>query len=161
MQENPTTTRNRLGLSAPTIVLLAGVAGIRVPLHDLGVLDEGTVAAFLLAVVPLGIWVAVALWRRVPNPVLTLTVVGLAYGVVLATVHQLMWDVAFDGDGPRLGGNLAGVLDPAAESLLLRTASVPSSLLTGAALGLLAGAVAWAIRRVTAGPRGIDRRSGV
>src|SRR3712207_1986087 len=119
--ENPvkgTDLRRRLGLSVPAIVLLAAIAAIRVPLHALGIVDEGSAAAWLLVLVPLVIWVAVALWKRVPNPLPTLTVVGFAYAVMLAVVHQVFWGAAFGGDMPSLGGNLEGVLAPGLESLI-------------------------------------------
>ena len=96
----------KLGLSVPAIGLLAAIAAIRVPLHDLGVVPEGSVVAGLLVFVPLAIWLVVVLWRRVPNPFLALTAVGLTYGVMLAVIHQLLWVAAFDGSPPSLGGNL-------------------------------------------------------
>src|SRR5918992_6109953 len=102
----------RLGLSVPTIVVLAAIAAIRVPLHDLGIVNEGSAAAWLLVFVPLALWVGVVLQRRVPNPFLALTVVGFAYGVMLAVIHQLLWGTAFGGAPPRLGGNLEGMLAP-------------------------------------------------
>ena len=71
------------------VILLAAIAAIRVPLHDLGIVQEGSAAAWLLVFVPLALWVGVVLWRRVPNPFLALTVVGFAYGVMLAVVHQV------------------------------------------------------------------------
>ena len=70
--------RRRLGLTVSAIVLLAAIAAIRVPLHDLGIVNEGSAAAWLLVFVPLALWVGVVLQRRVPNPFLALTVVGFA-----------------------------------------------------------------------------------
>jgi hypothetical protein len=58
----------KLGLSVSAIILLAAIAAIRVPLHDLGIAQEGSVAAGLLVFVPLAIWLIVVLQRRVPNP---------------------------------------------------------------------------------------------
>ncbi len=83
--------RRGLGLSLPMVVLLAAIAAIRVPLHDLGIVQEGSAAAWLLVLVPLAVWVGVVLQRQVPNPLLTLTVVGFAYAVMLAIIHQLFW----------------------------------------------------------------------
>jgi len=139
--------RRGLGLSLPVVVLLAAIAAIRVPLHDLGVIQEGSAATALLVIVPLVVWVGVALRRRVPNPLLTLTVVGLAYGVMLAVVHQLLWGAAFGGDLPSLGGNLEGVLAPGLEATVFRVSAFFSSLLTGTLVGAATGAVAWAISR--------------
>ncbi len=105
--------RHRIGLSAPAIILLATIAAIRVSLHDLGIAPDGSVVAGLLVFVPLAVWLAVVLRRRVPNPFLALTAVGVAYGVMLAVIHQMLWAAAYDGNPPRLGGNLEGVLAPA------------------------------------------------
>jgi hypothetical protein len=137
----------KLGLSVSAIILLAAIAAIRVPLHDLGIVQEGSVAAGLLVFVPLAIWLVVVLQQRVPNPFLALTVVGVAYGVMLAVVHQLFW-AAFDGNPPSLGGNLEGVLDPGLEAVVFRVSAFFSSLATGTFLGAVVGAVAWAIERL-------------
>ena len=140
--------RHRLGLSLPVIVLLAAIAAIRVPLHDLGIVEEGSVLAGLLVFVPLAVWVIVALRSRVPNPLLTLTVVGFAYAVMLAVVHQLFWGSAFGGGPPSLGGNLEGVLAPGVEAAVFRVSAFFSSLMTGTMVGAAAGAVAWATARL-------------
>jgi hypothetical protein len=136
------------GLSVPIVILLAAIAAIRVPLHDLGIVPEGSIPAGLLVFVPLAVWVAVTLQRRVPNPLLALTVVGFAYGVMLAVMHQLFWGAAFGGDLPSLGGNLEGVLAPGVEALIFRVSAFFSSLVTGTVVGALTGVVAWAIERL-------------
>ena len=138
----------KLGLSVSAIILLAAIAAIRVLLHDLGIVPEGSVVAGLLVFVPLAIWLIVVLQRRVPNPFLALTVVGVAYGVMLAVVHQLLWVAAFDGNPPSLGGNLEGVLDPGMEAVVFRVSAFFSSLATGTVLGAVVGAVAWVIERL-------------
>ena len=140
--------RRGLGLSLFMVVLLAAIAAIRVPLHDLGIVQEGSAAAGLLVFVPLAVWVGVALRRQVPRPLLALTVVGLAYGVMLAIIHQLFWGAAFGGDLPRLGGNLGGVLAPGVEATVFRVSAFFSSLLTGTMVGAVTGAVAWTISRL-------------
>ena len=137
----------KLGLPVSVIILLAAIAAIRVPLHDLGVVSEGSVAAWLLVFVPLAIWLIVVLRRRVPNPFLTLAVIGLAYGVMLAVIHQLLWVAAYDGSPPSLGGNLEGVLAPGLEAVIFRTSAFFSSLVTGTVLGAIVGAIAWVIER--------------
>ena len=140
--------RRGLGLSLPMVILLAAIAAIRAPLHDLGIVQEGSAAAWLLVFVPLAVWVGVVLQRQVPNPLLTLTVVGLAYAVMLAIIHQLFWGAAFGGDLPSLGGNLEGVLAPGVEATVFRVSAFFSSLVTGTLVGTLTGAVAWAIKRL-------------
>jgi len=143
-----TGTRRKLGLSVPVIIVLAALAAIRVPLHDLGIVPDGSVVAGLLVFVPLAIWVGVVLVQRVPNPFLTLTAVGLAYGVMLAVIHQMLWGAAFAGNLPNLGGNLEGSLAPGAEAAAFRVSAFFSSLVTGTMVGAAAGAVAWAIERL-------------
>src|SRR3712207_4796621 len=140
--------RRRLGLSVSAIILLAAIAAIRVPLHDLSIVNEGSAGAWLLVFVPLAIGVAVALRRRVPNPLLALTVVGFAYAVMLAVIHQLLWGGALGGNMPRLGDNLEGVLAPGAEAAVFRVSAFFSSLVTGTMVGAVTGAVAWAIERL-------------
>jgi hypothetical protein len=143
-----TTSRRKLGLSLRAIILLAVIAAIRVPLHDLGIISEGSFANSLLVFAPLAIWLVVVLWRRVPNPFLALTAVGLTYGVMLAVVHQLLWVAAFDGSPPRLGSNLEGVLAPGLEAVIFRTSAFFSSFVIGTVLGVIVGAIAWGIERV-------------
>ena len=142
-----TTLHTKLGLSAPVIILLAAIAAIRVPLHDLGIVPEGSAVAWSLVFLPLAIWLIVVLRRRVPNPFIALTAVGLAYGVMLAIIHQLLWVAAFDGSPPRLGGNLEDVLSPGLEAVVFRTSAFFSSLVTGTVLGAIVGAIAWVIER--------------
>src|SRR5215217_5269443 len=134
-----TALRRKLGLSLPVIILLAAIAAIRVPIHDLGIAPEGSVVARLLVFVPLALWLTVVLWRRVPNPFLTLVVTGFAYGVMLAVGHQLLWETAYDGSPPRLGGSLEGVLSPSLEAVIFRTSAFLSSIVTGTLVGAVVG----------------------
>jgi hypothetical protein len=140
-----TALRHRLGLSLPTIILLAAIAALRVPLHDLGIVSEGSLVNSLLVFVPLALWLVVVLLRQVPNPFLALAAVGVAYGVMLALIHQLLWVAAYDGSPPSLGGNLEGALAPGLEALVFRTSAFFSSLMTGAVVGALVGVVSWAM----------------
>jgi hypothetical protein len=142
-----TALRRKLGLPLPVIILLAALAALRVVPHDLGIISEGSVVAWLLVFVPLAIWLIVVLRRRVPNPFLTLVLIGLAYGVMLAVGHQLLWEAAWDGNMPSLGGNLEGVLAPGLEAIVFRVSAFFSSLVTGTLVGAVAGAVAWLIER--------------
>lgn len=144
----------RRGLSAPAVFLLAALAVPRVVTHDLGIFEEGSFVNSLLVFAPPAIWLAVVLWRRVPNPFLILSVIGLVYGVMLAVGHQILWVAAYGGDPPSLGGNLEGVLAPALESLVLRTSAFLSGVLTGTFVGALVGGVAWVIEYAR---RGIEK----
>lgn len=139
---------HKLGLPVSVIILLAAIAAIRVPLHDLGIVPQGSVVAWLLVFVPLAICLIVVLRQQVPNPFLALTAVGVAYGVMLAVIHQLLWTAAYDGSAPSLGGDLEGVLAPGLEAVVFRTSAFFSSLVTGTVLGAVVGAIAWAIERL-------------
>lgn len=142
------------GMNAPAprrlpLLALLGLALLGIPrvvLHDLDLLHEGTAVNMLFVAVPPLVWIAVAVWRRVDRPFTTLLLVGLLHGAMLVLAHQLLWNAAFDGTPPRLGGNLAD-LDPALQAVILRAASVPSGLVTGALLGAVTGAVAWVLSR--------------
>ncbi|MCK9868374.1 hypothetical protein AB0M72_11030 [Nocardiopsis dassonvillei] len=146
--------RPALGLSWTAMALLALLAAPRVVLHDLGVIQEGTLVNALFVFVPPLVWVAVAVLTRAQNPFLTLLVVGLLYGVLLALGHQLLWNTAWEGNPPTLGGNLSD-LPPAAHAVVVRGFAVVSSLFTGAAVGAVTGLAAWGIGRL------MPARSGV
>lgn len=143
-----TALRHRLGMSVSAIILLAAIAALRVPLHDLDVVSEGSFVAWLGVFVPLALWLVVVLRRRVPNPFFALVVIGVAYGAMLALIHQLLWVAAYDGSPPSPGGNLEGVLAPGLEALVFRTAAFLSSLMTGTLVGVVIGAIAWVIERL-------------
>ncbi|MFI1459859.1 hypothetical protein [Nocardia carnea] len=134
-----------IGMRPWTVVALAGLGVPRVVAHDLGL--AGPVANSVLVFVPLALWVGWVLWRRVP-PLPALAIVGVVYGILLAITHQLLWLEAFDGNPPELGGNLAGRFSPAAEQVVLRLASVGSSIVTGALLGTVTGIAAWVLARI-------------
>lgn len=70
--------------------------------------------------------------------------IGVCYGVFLAIGHQLLWNIAFADAPPRLGGNLAD-LEPAVQTVLLRSFAVLSSLVTGAVVGAVVGLIAWGV----------------
>ena len=144
--------RRPLGLPFLAIVGLALLAAVRAVLHDLGIVHEGSFVNLLLVVVPLLAWVAVVVWARVPNPFLTVLVIGACYGVLLAGVHQVFWTQAFDGSPPALGGNFSG-LDLEVRLAVPRVAAVFSSLFTGVAIGAILGLIAWALSKA------VDRRA--
>lgn len=139
--------RRVLGFSWPALVGLAALAAPRAVLHDLGVVAEGTAVNAVLVFVPPAVWIAAVVWRRPPRPFLTVLVVGVLYGVLLAAGHQLLWDAAFGGATPALGGALAGT-DPGVQEGLLRSAAMGSSLVTGTVVGAVAGGVAQVLHRL-------------
>ncbi|WP_433087603.1 hypothetical protein ACQP1P_16795 [Dactylosporangium sp. CA-052675] len=116
-------------------------------LHDLGVVTEGSFVNGLLVFVPPLCWIAAVLWRRPARPFLTVLVVGAVYGVFLAVAHQLLWDAAFDGHAPTLGGNLTD-LDPGVQRGIVRIAAAVSSVVTGTLVGAVTGAVAALLCRI-------------
>ncbi|HEX2132190.1 MAG TPA: hypothetical protein VHH15_11575 [Actinophytocola sp.] len=145
------TTDRALGLRPAWIGALALLGVPRVVAHDLDLV--GPVVNAVLVFLPLAAWLGVVLWRRVPNPFLTLAAVGLAYGVLLAVTHQVLWAESFGGEPPSLGGNLAGALSPGAEGFVLRIFAFFSSLLTGLGVGAATGVVGWVLARLVPGFR--------
>lgn len=140
-------TRN-LGISPAAVCVLASLGVPRVIAHDLDLVGPAVNAVLVFA--PIAIWIGYVLWRRVRNPLHTLLAVGVAYGVLLALTHQVLWSAAFD-EPPRLGGNLEGRLSAGAEEIVLRVFSAGSSLVTGILLGAGTGAFAWLLARITRG----------
>ncbi|MUL43805.1 hypothetical protein FZ103_22000 [Streptomonospora sp. PA3] len=131
-----------------------GLAALGVPravAHDLDLVGPAVNAVLVFG--PVAVWIAVAVLGRVPRPLLALLAVGAVYGVLLGVVHQVLWTQGLGGP-PRLGGNLAGALDPTVEAALLRAAAFVSSVATGVLVGAVSGAIAWALARL------LPRRSG-
>jgi hypothetical protein len=133
-----------LGLPVAALVGLAALGVPRVVLHDLDL--SGAAVTRVLALVPPIAWLVVVLAARVPRPFVTLVSVGVIYGVMLAATHQLLWNEAYDGDPPRLGDNLADAPDWV-HAVVTRGGAVVSSLVVGAALGALVGAIATVVTR--------------
>lgn len=130
----PPTVRDGLGFSLPALLGLAALGVPRVILHDLHLITEGTLVNWLLAVAPVAIWIALAVYRKVPKPFLTVLVIGALFGVMLVLTHQLLWDTAFQGQPPSIG--------PDNSTLLPRLAAIVSGLTTGALIGAVGGLVA-------------------
>jgi hypothetical protein len=138
-QAAPVAPRRPLGLPIIALVGLAALGLPRVILHDLHIIDEGDPLNWLLAIGPVAVWIVVALVKKVPNPFLTVLLIGAFFGAMLVISHQLLWDVAFAGNLPSLGdGNIATILP--------RVAAVPSGLITGTLIGAIGGLIAWGIQ---------------
>lgn len=133
-----------LGLPLIAIFGLALLTVPRVVLHDLHLIEEGTFVNLVFVVVPIVIWVVTVVVRRVPNPFVTLLAVGAVSGLFLALGHQLLWEVSFGDNPPRLGGNLAD-LAPGVQSVIMRGFATISSVFTGLMVGAVSGLVAWGI----------------
>lgn len=144
------------GFSWPVLIGLAALAVPRVVLHDLGLIEEGSFVNGLLVFVPPACWIAAVLWKRPHRPFATVVVIGAIYGVFLALGHQLLWDTAFGGAPPALGGELAGT-DPAVQETTLRTVAAISSVVTGTLVGAVTGAVAVLLCRVVPAAQTGDR----
>ncbi len=138
--------RRPLGLPLIGLVGLALLAVPRVVLHDLRLVTEEHPLTWLLALGPVVVWIAVAVAKRVPQPFLTLLVVGAIYGVFLMLSHLLLWDQLFGDRVPDLGG-------PAGE-IVPRVATAFSSIFTGTLVGAVAGLAAWGISAI------LKRRAG-
>ncbi|MFI7540733.1 hypothetical protein [Actinoplanes sp. NPDC049599] len=94
--------------------------------------------------------------RLAGNPFPALLAAGGIYGICLAAVHTIFWSRGSAGDPPRLGGNLEGRLPAGTEEVLLRSATVLSSLFTGLAVGTVCGVTAWMITRLVRRRRGTE-----
>jgi hypothetical protein len=139
--------RSALGLPVLALVALALLAVPRVVLHDVGILQEGSLVNSLFVFVPPLVWIAVVVLNRVPNPFLTVLVIGAIYGVFLAVGHQMLWNISFPEGTPRLGGNLRDVA-PATSEAVVRSFAAVSSLFTGVIVGAISGLVAWGTSKV-------------
>lgn len=137
----PVRARHPLGLPLLAIFGLAALAVPRVLVHDFAP-GAAAVLSPALALVPALVWIVVAvLWSR--RPLLSLVTAGGIYGVALAVVHNIAWTTVFADGSPRLGGALSGALSRVAEEAIGRGAATVSSILTGAATGLVCGLIAW------------------
>ena len=111
-------------------VLLGSVALVRPVLSITGAFDGFKPAGPIIATVAICVLqIAVVLWRRVPNPVLTLIAAGVVYGILAILLNLSLHPFLDSAEWIPLPGYFAIVIFNAAQ---------------GAALGL----VAWLIRRV-------------
>lgn len=134
------------GLSLLSILLLALLGVPRVIGHDLGWLDEGTFINSLFVFIPILIWLAVAVMKKQIYPFRLMLMLGVAFGVMLALTHQVLWTSSFEAQ-PQLGGNLTDT--PAYIRIFVpRIAAVFSSIMTGTIMGVLLGGVAFIIRKL-------------
>ncbi len=133
------------GRRFPPLWVVLGLAALGVPrvvMHDL---DLGATPIYLvLTLGPPLVWLAYLVRSRPARMTMSGVLIGGVYGVLLAATHQLLWTEAFD-EPPKLGGNLEGRLEPWLEDVVLRGASVLSSVGTGAAIGLVVGLLAVAV----------------
>lgn len=129
------------------IIGLALLGAPRVVLHDLDVIHEGTFVNMLFVVIPLLVWFAVIYVKRVRTPFLTLLAVGMCYGILIALIHQMLWNVALD-EAPQLGGNLEE-MSAGAQEVIIRSFSAVSGFITGTIVGAVVGLITWGIMKIT------------
>lgn len=124
------------------IVLLAAIAMPRVVVHDLHLLPLDSFFYILLAVVPFIIYGSIAIFRDNKRPLYDFMIMGVCFGVFLATIHLITWDTSWGSNMPKLGDNLEGVLAPEVERLFFQTATAFSSVMTGIVTGAVFGLIA-------------------
>jgi hypothetical protein len=139
------------GRPAPSTIPWAVVAGLATlallwPLAGLtGVLGTGAPRALTIIGITAAVWIGVVGLGRVPRPVLTLTLTGVAYGLVAVALGQLV---------PVLGGfgGFGGFGGPGGSDVEPAWTIVPA-LLIDAFWGALAGLAAAGVQRL----RGVVR----
>lgn len=130
------------------LVLLALISVPRVIVHDLDILPLDSVLYQFMAIIPLAIYLGLAILRHNKRPIYDFLVLGLFYGVFLATIHLVLWDASWGNNPPTLGDKLEGVLDPAAEIALFKAAVLHSSIVTGIVLGGVFGLIALTAQKI-------------
>lgn len=136
--------RPRPAPSAPAVpwTVIAGLSALALlwPLTGLtGVLGTGSPRAFAIIGITAAVWIGVVGVGRVPRPVLTLTLTGLAYGLVAVALGQLVPALAGFGGPGGSGAAPAWTVVPA--------------LLYNAMWGALAGLAAAGVQRLRGGAR--------
>jgi hypothetical protein len=91
--------RQQRGFEWGLIFALAVSGLVRPLLSILGVYgsSEGSWGPILVTIFIAAIWVGVVVIGRVPNPLVTLTVVGGVYGVLAILLQQTMWHLFLEG----------------------------------------------------------------
>lgn len=98
-QPTPSDTPTRAGISWPLVAGLASMA-LLWPLTGLtGIGGTGAPRALAIVALTAVVWIGVVGFGRVPRPVLTLTMTGLASGVVALLVSTLLGGVGLAGEG--------------------------------------------------------------
>ncbi len=117
-------------------------------MHDLKLISFDDPLYKVLAITPFVIWLALALVRKSTRPFYDFIVLGITYGVLLSLTHQILWEASWAGNPPRIGGNLAGAVSPALESVVLRTFAFISSIMTGLVTGITFGLIALSVSKL-------------
>lgn len=134
-----TTTGLRWGL----ILLLGALGLVRPLLSILGAYDalgEGALGPIVVTAILAVVWVGVVLVARAPNPLLTLTLAGVSYGILSILLQQIAWNLFLDGP-PAEAPSSAPIL----------VVSWVAILVTNAVWGALLGLIAMALGRLLPG----------
>lgn len=126
------------------IFILAALALPRVIIHDLHLADLSSAPYKALATVPYLIWFLVAILHKSNTPLKDFLMMGAMFGALLALIHQVLWESALK----TADINMSITLDPSVEQIVLRTAAIISSLLTGLVIGGFFGCIAWAANAI-------------
>lgn len=151
---NPETVINkrrwnfRTDIPIGVLFLLACLSMPRVVFHDLKLMPFDSTFYLFAAIAPLLVYLAIAIFRDNKRPIYDFFVLGVFYGVLLALIHLLLWDVAGSGHSLALGDKLANTLDPATEALAFKVAVAHSSVLTGIGIGLILGGISLASQKI-------------
>ena len=133
------------------LIAVLGAIALARPLLSIAVAYEflgGTAGRVAVTILIAAVWVGVVVIRRVPNPLLTLTAAGGAYGVFAILLQQVMWNV-FLGEVPAEAPDSAPVL------VVSWVAIVVTNTIWGAVLGLVATGLSRLLPR-----RGSQSRAG-
>lgn len=134
------------------LILLLGALGLVRPLLSIfgayDALGGGALGPIAVTAIVAVVWVGVVAVTRVPNPLLTLTLAGVSYGVLAILLQQVIWNL-FLGGPPAEAPSSAPILVVSWVSILVTNA------IWGAFLGLLATVFGRLLPR-----RGLRRRHG-
>ena len=131
--------RRKTSLRWGLIFPLAILGLVRPLLSILGVYGnfEGPWGPILVTIFIAAIWVGAVVIRGVPNPLVTLAVVGGVYGVLAIVLQQTMWNVFLEG--PPEGA------PPSVPIMMIGWVSI---IATNMIWGALLGVVALGVRRL-------------
>lgn len=136
----------RFGMKIIEIVILALLGLPRIVLHDLSIIEEGSLVNSILVFGPVVIWFLYILVRNQEVPVWSIFILSCFYGLILALTHQILWDESFP-DGVKLGGNLSHI-SIEVSTVIARFLALMSSLTTGLVLALILSGIMWVSSKV-------------
>lgn len=131
----------RFGMKIIEIVILALLGLPRIVLHDLSIIEEGSLVNSILVFGPVVIWFLYILVRNQEAPVWSIFILSCFYGLILALTHQIFWHESFP-EGVKFGGNLSHILIEVS-TVIARVFALISSLTTGLVLALILSGIMW------------------